>query len=225
MNIKKIKYMSGGVSLLEPIMVIACMIIAVFAGLTYYTSVTKRFDPDFMDIISFANNLNALQSEKEVITLNYNEITPFQKDLFSKIDCVNSICNLINLKKYPPNTYVRIYYKNSKFDSFYLYTKNNSSIFKFNKTPYSSFISQIPFEFFKKEQLSLIKRERKKNLDMNPFITYLSNTFDNVSIYNISDKDESVVKEGDCPEANCTSVLAYKNNPITPQLADNKKAL
>jgi len=225
MNIKKIKYMSGGVSLLEPIMVIACMIIAVFAGLTYYTSITKRFDPDFMDIISFANNLNALPSEKEVITLNYNEITPFQKDLFSKIDCVNSICNRIDLQKYPPNTYLRIYYKDSKFDSFYMYTKNNSSIFNFNTTVYNDWGSGVAFDLFKKQEISLIKRQKKRYPDMNPFILYLSNTFDNVSIYNISDKDESVVKEGDCPEANCTSVLAYKNNPITPQLADNKKAL
>jgi hypothetical protein len=224
MNIKKINKLAGGVSLLEPLMVIALFAMMIIMAIIYYSASTKRFNPDFMDIISFANNLNSLQSDKEVITLKYNEITPFQKDLFSKIDCVHSICKTIDLQKYPPNTYLRIYYKDSKFDSFYLYTKKNSSIFNFNTTVYNDWVSNISFDRFKEEEITLIKREKKRYPDMNPFITYLSNTFDNVSIYNISDNDQSLVKDDNCPEANCTSVLAYKNNPIV-QLADNKKAL
>lgn len=224
MHIKQLKKMSGGVSLLEPLMVIALFAMMIIMAIIYYSASTKRFNPEFMDIVSFANNLNSSQSDKEVITLNYNEIMPFQKDLFSKIDCVKSICKPIDLQKYPPNTYLRIYYKDSKFDSFYLYTKNNSSIFNFNTTVYNDWVSELSFDDFKKEQIILIKRESEKDTAMNPFITHLSTMFNNVSIYNILDHDGSVIKEDNCPEANCTSVLAYKNNPVTPQLADNKKA-
>jgi hypothetical protein len=225
MNIKKLKKMSGDVSLLEPLMITALFVMFVIIAVTYYNASTKRFNPDFMDIVSFANNLNSLQSDKEVITLKYNEITPFQKDLFSKIDCVNSICKPIDLQKYPTNTYLRIYYKDSKFDSFYLYSKNDSSIFKFNNTPYNEWISERSYDTFQQEQVKLIEREQKSNKDMNPSIVELTTMFDNVSIYNIQDSNRAILFDSSCPETTCTSVLEYKNKPVNPQLADNKKAL
>lgn len=224
MNIKNIKKMAGDVPLIEPLLIVALFAMIVIGMLTYYQAATKTAEPTFIDIVSFANNLNESHSDKENITLSYNEIVPFQQSLFSKIDCSKLLCNPIDLKNYPLNTYLSIHYKDSKFDSFYLYTKTDSSIFKLNGTPYNEWSANNTYDLFQKEQGRLIERELKNNDKLNPAIAQLPTLFDNISIYNVLDSDNSVVQKGDCSPNICSSVLAYKNKPITPQLADNKKA-
>jgi hypothetical protein len=224
MNIKNIKKMAGDVVLIEPLMVVAVLAMIVIMLLTYYKAATKTADPTFIDIVSFANNLNESHSDKELITLSYNEIIPFQQSLFSKIDCSKLLCNPIDLKNYPLNTYLSIHYKDSKFDSFYLYTKTDSSIFKFNGTPYNEWSANNTYDLFQQEQGRLIERELKKNSKLNPAMAQLPILFNNISVYNVLDSDNSVVQKGDCSPTICSSVLAYKNKPIIPQLADNKKA-
>lgn len=224
MNIKNIKKLAGDVPLIEPLMVVAVLAMIVIGMLTYYQAATKTAEPTFIDIVSLANNLNGSHSDKEIITLSYNEIAPFQQSLFSKIDCSKLLCNPIDLKNYPLNTYLSIHYQDSKFDSFYIYTKTDSSIFKFNLIPYNEWGANITYDLFQKEQGRLIERELKKNDKLNPAIAQLPMLFDNISIYNVLDNDNSVVQKGDCSPDVCSSVLAYKNKPITPQVADNKKA-
>ncbi len=114
--------MAGDVPLIEPLLIVALFAMIVIGMLTYYQAATKTAEPTFIDIVSLANNLNGSHSDKEIITLSYNEIVPFQQSLFSKIDCSKLICNPIDLKNYPMNTYLSIHYKDSKFDSFYLYS-------------------------------------------------------------------------------------------------------
>lgn len=219
----RIHKISGGVSLIEPVMVLAIFVIVIGFALAIYDSVSRKADPDFIDIISLASHLKASHSDKELITLNYNEIIPFQKSLFSKIDCVKLLCTPINLEKYPPNTYLSIHYKNSNFDSFSLYTKTDSSIFEFNNVPYNEWISQRTYNIFKKEQSLLLKRDLKRNSEMNPNIVDLITLFENVSIYKILDKDNSIIESRSCQTETCSSVLSY-NNTINEQFVANKKA-
>lgn len=225
MRIKKLNKIAGDVSLLEPLMIIALLAMIIIGAITYYNAATKKADSDFIDIMSFANNLQESHSDKDVVTLTYNEITPFQQTLFSKLDCVKFICKPFNLVNYPANTYLTIHYKNSNFESFQLYTKTDSSIFKFNNTPYNEWISEMPYDIFQKEQIKLIERDKKRNKDMNPAIAQLTTMFENVSIYNVMDSTRAVLFNSSCPETTCSSVLEYKNIPITTQLEDNKKAL
>lgn len=216
--------MAGDVPLIEPLMVVALFAMILIVAVTYYQAATKTADPTFIDIVSLANNLNESHSDKEIITLRYNEIVPFQTALFSKLDCVKFICKPFDLVNYPYNTYLTIHYKNSNFDSFKLYTKEDSSIFKFNNTPYNEWISERSYDDFQQDQVKLIQREQKNNKDMNPSIVELTTMFENFSIYNIQDSNRAILFDSSCPEKNCTSVLEYKNNPVNPQLADNKKA-
>jgi hypothetical protein len=225
MKIKQLKKIKGDVSLLEPIMVIALLAIIIIGAITYFNASTKRADPDFIDIVSFANNLNESHLDKDVVTLTYKEIIPFQIALFRKLDCVKFICKPFNLVNYPTNTYLTIHYKNSNFDSFQLYTKRDSSIFKFNNTPYNEWTSERSYDDFQQDQVKLIEREKKRNKDMNPSVVELTTMFENVSIYNIQDSNRAILFDSSCPERTCTSVLEYKNKPVNPQLADNKKAL
>lgn len=152
--------MAGDVVLLEPLLVIALFAIIIIGGITYFKASTKRADPDFIDIMIFANNLNESHSDKDVVTLTYKEITPFQKTLFSKLDCAKFICKPFDLVNYPSNTYLTIHYKNSNFGSFQLYTKTDSSIFKSNNTPYNEWISERSYDSFQQEQVKLIQREK-----------------------------------------------------------------
>lgn len=170
MNVKELKKIAGDVSLLEPLMIIALIAMIVIGAITYYDAATKRADSDFIDIVSFANNLKESHSDKDVVTLTYKEIIPFQTALFSKLNCVKFICKPFDLENYPPNTYLTIHYKNSNFDSFQLYTKTDSSIFNFNNTPYNKWISARSYDNFQQEQVKLIQREKKRNKDMNPSI-------------------------------------------------------
>lgn len=225
MNVKELKKIAGDVSLLEPLMIIALIAMIVIGAITYYDAATKRADSDFIDIVSFANNLKESHSDKDVVTLTYKEIIPFQTALFSKLNCVKFICKPFDLENYPTNTYLTIHYKNSNFDSFQLYTKRDSSIFKFNNTPYNEWISERSYDDFQQDQVKLIEREKKRNKDMNLSIVELTTIFENVSIYNIQDSNRAILFDSSCPETTCTSVLEYKNKPVNPQLADNKKAL
>lgn len=225
MKIKQLIKIKGGVSLLEPILTIAFFVMIVIGAITYYNAYTKRANANFIEIVSFANNLKESHSDKDIVTLTYKEIIPFQQALFNKLDCIKFICKPFDLVNYPLNTYLIIHYKNSNFDSFKLYTKEDRSIFKFNNTPYNEWISDKQYDDFKEEQVKLIQREQKNNKDMNPTIVQLSTLFDNVSIYNVQDSNRVILFYSSCPETTCTSVLEYKNKPINPQSADNKKAL
>lgn len=214
MNIKNIKKINGSTPLIEPLMVIAIFMMIIIGALSYYRSTTKTADPNFIDIVSLAQNLNESHSDKELITLNYNEIVPFQQSLFSQLDCSKLLCNPINLENYPPNTYLIIHYKNSNFESFSLYTKTDSSIFKFNNTPYSEWISQKTYNVFQKEQVDLLERELKRNPKKNPNIVNLITMFENVSIYKILDKDNSIIESDSCQPEKCSNVLSYINKPV-----------
>jgi len=225
MKIKQLRKIKGGVTLLEPILAIAFFAVIIIGAITYYIAATKKANPDFIDIINFGNLLTESHSENDLITLNYNEIMPFQQALFSKLDCVKFICKPFYLVNYPPNTYLTIHYKNSNFDSFKLYTKEDSSIFNFNNTPYNEWISDKDYDIFQKQQVALIQREQKRNKDINPAIVQLTTLFNNVSIYNVLDSNRSILFSSSCPETTCTSVFEYKNKPFDPQLSDNKKAL
>jgi len=222
MLIKKLKNIAGGVTLLEPLMGIGIIMVIIIGIITYYNAATKKADSDFIDIVNFGYLLNEVHSDKDSITLKYNEIVPFQQDLFKKLDCTKLICKPFDLIKYPPNTYLSISYKNSNFESFKIYTKISSSIFEFTDIPYNDWVSKMPYSEFTQQQEILVKKELKRNPKLNPIIVNLTKLFDNISIYKALDSDGSIVTDSYCPESTCSSILEYKHKSINSTLITHK---
>lgn len=218
-NIKRL----SGISVIDLLMVVSIMCIITSGMLIFYQYMTdKRTNQSLLNIAKLADHLTYSKSNQDTVILYYNEILPFQKSLFDKIDCSVHSCDAFNLKEYNKSTYLKLFYNNSNFVSFSIYSKANESIFEFNRTPYYHWLNQKDKFFANETYVDFLNKQiENATLDINkkePYITYLSSFFKGINIYAESDTGEHLTSY-DCPSESCSLVLNYTVNLESPTVS------
>lgn len=196
MLIKNIKKQQG---IIDIIMLFALLMLIIVTALTLYSTVREELNNSKLNLLALTYSISISQSKEDHVILLYDEIAPFQKNVLTTHHCTDVVvCQLFDIHRIPPNSYIDISYINGHFSSFRLHSKTTKTVFIMDlRVP--SFVSLFPYG------------PKKENLSSSDDIKILTDLLQDITIYNQMDQTREQFKINErCNSIDCSSIFEYK---------------